>query len=797
MPFQDIPFTGLYSADTDERVPFGSALLCDDCWTDNDSVQGRSGARNAVTSSAAVGSGTVQKLARYRPSATSAKTVAVRGGAVSTITDPSSETAVDGTVSSVSTPFGSSANISAAQLGEFLYLMTDETSVAMQRMDSSYALTSLKSIDKPTSISQSKGSLAWFPYRPKSGSGDCSLVGTNCVVSTTASGLLSTWYAIVGTTGDTTQPASGAYVVVTLTATQDWRSANWIAFAVSPPDSGISGKEVSIEISADGTTYYRVGTIVDKPPIGGSPNLIFCNLPPISIPSETVLKVVKYIRYTVTNNNDGTKNRFALYGHLVLPARPTPQPVNYYIDFFDPTSFQQSQISEAVQVTIKDSDVSIPTYPDQFINSDSFSSSSAQLAPLDATNVRNFNIAAWKTYPKISDVGVQVTISGNVPSISGLTARLWKDTANGRREVNEVTGISSGAAYSITDNGGDFTLANSLYRPYGTAPRCNALAARAGRLIAAYGNRVYISSYTSPAATTTTASATINPYPQFPDIALSDADGWSFNIAPSQEEQIQGLENGDALYILTNENIYSMRSLVPGTDPYRIPVATGTMGRNSFCYADGLLYTAGYNGVYAINNRAQAIDLMIDNSGMYTSWFQPDSTTVVAYQNKKLLVVKGSKMMRFDFIKKRWSRHNLGFSVTCAARWKDPSGTKEQLWFFTSAGKVVRWQDTATSDDGTAIPDWTYSTGFDRPGVNQTGAKVYVDATGSVTAIMLVDMHETKSRSYEFPAGEDVHKLGAGLRGYKLRMKFKGRNTTLLRSAMWERDALDMDGVSG
>ncbi len=119
MALEEIQFGGLAALEADEKVAVGQALDATNCYVDDNSVRGRNGYRAATA--AAVGSGTAQGLWRYRPNGTAARTVVGRGGHVYAVTDPFGETVSDGAATDLGGPFGISSNLSAAQLGKYLY----------------------------------------------------------------------------------------------------------------------------------------------------------------------------------------------------------------------------------------------------------------------------------------------------------------------------------------------------------------------------------------------------------------------------------------------------------------------------------------------------------------------------------------------------------------------------------------------------------------------------------------------------------------------------------------------------
>src|ERR1700676_5311985 len=110
-----IPFAGLAALDDPHLHTVQQALTVADCWTDADSVQGRCGYRSAL-SGAIAGSGTPQFFGRFRPSHSSQRFVAVIGGNIYLVVEPTSETASDGSVVLLGTgTFGATDNVCGAQ----------------------------------------------------------------------------------------------------------------------------------------------------------------------------------------------------------------------------------------------------------------------------------------------------------------------------------------------------------------------------------------------------------------------------------------------------------------------------------------------------------------------------------------------------------------------------------------------------------------------------------------------------------------------------------------------------------
>ena len=130
--------------------------------------------------------------------------------------------------------------------------------------------------------------------------------------------------------------------------------------------------------------------------------------------------------------------------------------------------------------------------------------------------------------------------------------------------------------------------------------------------------------------------------------------------------------------------------------------------------------------------------------------------------------------------------------------------TGEQFWFLTSDGKIGRWEEDVTSDmrvgatEGTAIPDWEYSTGF-----------VSLPASGRIKSVLMLpdgpvemkictttdDEDPNTVRVVQFtddPRGSEVEMPGsADLRGRKFRFNLKGRRAVTVKKLQVEPELLE------
>lgn len=829
---EKIEVGGLRILEELEQIPFTSAIEASDLFLDRRSFKGRCGYRAAMATAPGVGGDEPQGLWRHRGSPTSRRMIAALGGKVfisdSANPEPTSETASDMTMSSLGTPFASTAKLSGAQLHKHFYLGTDEENVAMRRVKftgpDTYALESLESIAQPAAPLATKEALSWYKYRANvgGGAGQCAVAGTNCAFSTTVSGLLSDWYGIVGTTGDSSQPSDGAIAKVTLNTAVNIKGADWIVFGVSPPDDSASLKAVDIEISHNDTDYVKIGTITDRQPIPDSPNTIFCYIGGVK---DTFKETFKYIKFTVTQNGGASTLRYALLGHLILPGRRPVQPLHYQITAWNPSTLQESPLSpEAVtstgeQVIITNDDVkgSPITYTDQKMGNDAYHSTTAILNPFDPSNVRIFNKYAGLSIPALEEIGVPVVVSGNMPSgYSGnLTARLWLQTETGLREVITQATLAAGAAYSLRDYGGTSVLYGKLYKAGGTPPRMTGMCALDGRLVSIYENEVSISSFV-PLDTATT-----NPYPQWPMVATEPADGWKFTLdGGGSREQGQCCVAGDRVYLLTNERAMYLSGLFPNAPHYEC-APQGVVSRRGAIWARSSLIWASVDGIYmyvpSLHNTTlggnRAIELSQEIRDYYWRTFQPNSTTVVEYQQGSLYCFTGTRYIRYHFDTKTWTTGTLTDSPLHTCRWYDVGSTTQvgmQMWMFLSDASthsrvIVRWQpdytvgvsNAASTDAGTAIADWNYSTGFlDLPG-NGILKWLYCVSDGAVMCFCEKTPTDKEWFSVRgIVAGHNERAMPPNPKAHALRIRFKGSNATSVKRLGYLVEPVEAKGAS-
>jgi hypothetical protein len=793
----EILFKGLRALELDERVPLEYALEASNCYVDHGGIEGRNGYRSVCAS--ALTTGAMQSLSRFRTSATFARTLAVVAGTVFAVSDPSSETAADGAIQNVATPFGSTAAISAAQLGKFTYLASDDPNVAWRRARQNGSVVALDTLSTLAKGVQPTGTVTSPSVVIYSTSGSWTLSAS---VTKQAVGSPADWWVFQRTA---VHPIAGDTATYTLPADVDMRSFSWLQVFVSPPTTDKGAGHIKVAVATNAGSFEDIGEVYDTPG-GGSPDVCWLRLDSLTTATR---QAVRKIRFQVSSG----EGFFYVYGHLAIPTLPPSGQQQYFVTFYNSTTLQESVPTDIQTVQVGGSTVVIPQWHNLYANADSFIDGGPLSAdPAKIPQPRNFNYGSGAAYPSTNDYAGVVTVSGTIPAGSqnpaADTVRLWRLTTNGYRLVKTGSIIAAQTTYSLVDDAGDAGAANQSYRGGGPPPACTALAARAARLIAggapATPNRLFISSYVP--INTDAEGTTADPFPQFPQTNIDSSDGWSFDIATTAAEQILTLENGDALYIGTNEAVYAMQDITPNSPPYQV-FARGPISRQAMIWAEERLFWAAHDGIYTCRSRTNAEELSDSIRRIYTDWFLPDSTVTLAYQDRKLYAMRGTLVLRYDFVSQTWTRHTLAHTPVQSVFWRDPSGVLQRLWFLDSAGNLRRWQSTATSDAGTAIPAWTYSTGFDFKtsfeqgtgyGLAQTRVHwVYLDVSGAATVTVCKnDATPTlgtggNARSVSFTgAGEWELTSGTDLVGYKFRMILTAASTVTVKRAMWDKDIL-------
>jgi hypothetical protein len=796
MPLEEIPFGGLAALEVEEKVPVHHALDATNCYVDDNSVRGRNGYR-AVTA-AAIGSGTPQGVWRYRPNGTAARTVVARGGAVSAVTDPTAETSVDGAATTLGSPFGAGAAVSAAQLGKYLYLASGETGAIWRRVNPAFTLESITALPQPDAPTATAGSLTLTLLSAL----PAPVVAGGATV--TASGIAE-WTHIAGAIGGT--------AVYTLTADQDWSATKWLFAACSPETTSGGGGAFAIEAATAAGSFELLAVISDTPG-DGSPYAAYLSLQGLTSATRSAVRRLRFRQVGPTTDP------FSVSSFMAVPSAPAPGQVSYYVTFVNSTTGQESLLSAGTEVIYSSDGVNPPSFQAARWSHNSFLNQGVKSTNPDSFGSADlWNRGASLSSPASSEFAALRTFTGAIPTAAQYpaadTVRLWRLTSGGTRLVTSQTYGASITTYTLIDNVGDAALSHRLYKAGGTPPPCLAMAAVNGRLLTggdpANPNRVSISSYLP-------FGKDSDPFPQFPAIPLIAADGWSFDIAPTSSEGVLWCGRGDnAAYILTNEAAYLLTNLdapLSGTPPLYKIWERGVISRRAACWAEEALTWCAHDGIYRTQGRGGAEELTKPIRRLFRAWFQPDATVVMGYQDRKLYAIRGQNLLRFDFVTETWTRHTLAHTMQHGEDWRDPTGAIQQLWFQDSAGNLYRWQpglsptdaNRATSDAGTAISPWTYSTGFSlRPLVTATGGygdvktrirSVFCDtAGGAVTASLYKDATATPTGSKSFAVGEHQLPLAAGPTAYKWRIGLAAASSaTTVRRLLWERPPVSGEG---
>lgn len=818
MPEIEITFGGLRSLEYDERVDIDHALTCDDCCVDYGGIQPRNGYRAATASPP--GSGLVQGVWRFRPKSPAsapndARTIIVRGGNTLAVTDPSSELLSDGTSATPAgeAAFGATAQISACQLGKYLYIGSDTANTAWQRVTPTFTMQSIASLPQGATPTVAFSSLAVVAFNS---------LAAGTAVNSTVSTVFTSWFNV--------QPTNVSNsLTFNYGAPASWQGDGWLAVMMTPQTQSSANDSITVSISSAPTSGFELlGTIYDTPGTD-SPCVIYF---PLTGVTQATLAAVQYIQFSC-----GSLGQYEVYGSMLVPITPQVGIQQYFLDTFSSTSLQTSGLYPplntagvgGINVSFIQNNITIPTFPAVVGRGNGFASiGTLTLDPTVLVNQPNrfFNASAPTAYPTRSAFASLPTFSGTAPAGTYDTLRLWKQTTTGIRLVKAIA-QTPGGAFSVTDDQGIFTLTNQLYVPGGSPPACITMCAAGGRLIAAGDPanpaRFSVSSYLAFGSDT-------DPFPQFPAIPTLITDGWSADLAPTSAEQILWCGYGDSIvYMISNEGCYALASTdapLYGPPPFQEVWHRGVIGRQAACWAEDRLFWAAHDGVYMARNRSYGGELTgsgnpnlpemmqqrVSVNRIYRTWLQPDATTVVSYQDRRLFIQRGNLFMRYDFNSNTWSRGTLANSMNFSAAWRDPNGVIEHLWYYGSDGNLHRWQpgtwwaDTnrATSDNGTAINNWTYSTGYDTRTIRsltegygnfKTRVQfIWTETDGAVTVSIYLDNGATAPRTKTVGAGMHEVPVAPDLKSYVFRVQYSGTNSVRLLRGMWSRNKVDSKG---
>ena len=456
MPLEEIQFGGLAALEAEEKIPVGQALDATNCFVDDNSLRGRNGYRAVTTS--AIGSGAVQGLWRYRPNSTTVRTIVVRGGAVHAVTDPSAETNSDGAAAALGSPFGSSANISAAQLGKYLYIASDEAGAIWRRVNPAFALESITTLPQPDAPAASAGALTLTLL-------------SSLAAPTTAGGAtvmasgVADWTHIAG--------SIGGIVVYTLGADQDWSATKWLFVACSPETTSGGGGTFAIELATTAGSFELLAVIGDTPG-DGSPYAAYLSLQGLTSATRMAVRRLRFRQ--VGPRTDP----FSVSSFMAVPSAPAPGQVSYYVTFFNSTTGQESVLSAAADVVYSSDGVNPPSFHAARWNHNSFLDQGVKSTNPDSFGSADlWNRGANLSSPSSSEFAAIRTFTGTIPTGAGYpaadTVRLWRLTSARIRLVTSQTYGSGVTSYTLIDNVGDAALSHALYKAGGTPPPCLAM----------------------------------------------------------------------------------------------------------------------------------------------------------------------------------------------------------------------------------------------------------------------------------------------------------------------------------
>lgn len=737
MPLQPVLFNGLSSLLADELVSVEDAIDATDCILDDGTVKGRSGYRNVLGSGVALDTtGTPQGVFRHHASPTQYRTVVASGGKLYNVTDPASETA-SGATSAGTTKFGASDNICAAQLGRYLYVASDGVDPAdsepwpMVRVkaDGSYeAVESLPQGAKPSHQSTSSRTVVRFQDKTR-------VLGGSTRSTTKTNGTNSAYYY---DRDNYNGMRSGDTVTVTLSATsENWTAYSHIVLLACPGHYDKMGAAPILVYLGDdsGTTVWSLlGELYDADAntTSLSPDVWVFNLG--NIPSA-VLDGVKYMKFEAISQ--ALDQVLLITGYYLVAQSPGSGDFDYRTTFYDATSGAESRPTETLDVRLDEPLTN--QFPlvvcAQLNTANGAVFKSVYVDPNRMPQDRVGNYATQIEMPPRTIYCGAPTIRQAIPSSlqSAGTCRLWRWTETGWRLVKSPTPwTTTTTTVDTADDQGTRVLSNQKWEATGAYSRASAMSAREGRLILGYENRLYISGFVGPGETS-------DPYPQFPPVADDDADGWSFDIAPSTKEQIRAIVNGDQLYVGTTEAVYAMDDVKPNS-AFQAIMRRGVVSRRGMVFVEDLCIWAARDGVYSVQGRVSAgwdtrtpTEMTMPVRRVYLDWLVPTSATVLAYRERKLYVVVGNRFLRYDFVRQAWTRGTFSHVFVDAEEWLGPATQAEQCWMLTNDRKLQRIQNGLTLDDAAAIPSWTYRTGYVRSDRRMRLSRVVIDPTGTTT----------------------------------------------------------------
>src|ERR1700737_4419004 len=596
-----IPFMGFAALDDPHLLTLGQGQTVSDAFLDDDAVNGRCGYRSALPSSIA-GSGTVQFFGRFRPSASSQRFVAVVGGNVYLIVEPTTETASDGSVTLLGTgTFGASDQVCGAQLNTSFYLANNAAAPTWVRITSDYTLHALLSLPTAVQPTFTLSSLSIIQLHGLSTAGSTLTIAASGVTG---------WDGIAGAVGNVAS--------YTFAATHHWADITWLMGACSPETISGGNGTFKVEIGTASGTYVPIATVSDPPNTNGSPGVLYAHLQCLG---PTVPGAFNKGRFTQLGPDT---HPFCVYGVMPIPTAPEAGTVNYYVTYFNSVTGVESSLSTPVPVVYNNNGVNFPTFLAAHWNYNNFVSLGTRSSNPDSQTVSdNFNKGIGLAFPAASDFSSVYTFNGTIPAAAQYsnadTVRLYRSTPNGISLVGSSvystdgtavnakradgsawtsgTGTNSdlpanvtywqtaGTAWSITDNTGSTANANKIYTAGGPGPPATQMSAYAGRLAVVFQNQVSISSFTPVGVTT-------NPIPQWPPVALIPADGWSFDVSPAPTEIglcVNG--DGDALYIGTSAMVRSMSDVSPDSPPF-VLMRRGAIGRRRYGFFERRFFWA-------------------------------------------------------------------------------------------------------------------------------------------------------------------------------------------------------------
>jgi hypothetical protein len=326
----------------------------------------------------------------------------VAGGHVYLITDPSSETASDSSVTDLGLVFGATDNISGAPLTSNFYLATDNATPKWVRINSGFTLETLAQLPTaaiPT-FTLSQPSLKLFSGLPAP--------TTAGGVTVTSSGV-SNWYNVQGSIGGTaTYDLTNGGAI----SAYNWANTKWLFVLCSPETISGGNGTFKIEIGNAGGTWAPVGTITDPVGTSGSPWCVFSLMQGLD---TSVTSAVTQMRFTQLGP---TTDPFSVSGFMPISTPPQTGEVDYYVTYYNSVTGAESTLSSKLAVVYNNLGITYPSFTAAHWNYNAFQSLGTKTANPDTMSISDcFNKGQGLALPLSTDFASVYTFSGTTKTV--------------------------------------------------------------------------------------------------------------------------------------------------------------------------------------------------------------------------------------------------------------------------------------------------------------------------------------------------------------------------------------------